>query len=69
LIDGITENANSIVVLALLAVKNLQAKFLIFNLLFTAALVTLKLENICLMLLLNIVVVGNFTMKTFYISS
>ena len=69
LIDGITEHADSIVVLTLFTVKDLKAKFLIFNFLFTTALITFKLENVILLLFLDIMVICNLTVESLNISS
>lgn len=69
LVDGVRQCADSVIKLALLTVQDLEAQFLVLDLFLTASEVTLLLENVVLLLLLNIVVVSDFAVKTFDISS
>ena len=55
--------------LAIFTVKHLKAKFLVLNFLLTPALVTLELEYVVLLLLLNVMAICDFSVKTFDVPS
>ncbi len=55
--------------MAIFTVKHLKAEFLVLNFLLTPALVTLELEYVVLLLLLNVMAIRDFSVKTFDVPS
>ena len=61
LVNSFGKGADSVVQLAIFTVKYLKAEFLVLNFLLTPALVTLELEYVVLLLLLNVMTICDFS--------
>jgi hypothetical protein len=69
LVNSLGQGADSIVQLAIFPIKHLKSEFLILNFLLTPALVSLELEYVVLLLLLNIMAISDFSVKTLDVPS
>jgi hypothetical protein len=68
LVNSLGQGTDSVVQLAIFTVKHLKAEFLVLNFLLTPALVSLELEYVVLLLLLNVMAIRDFSVKTFDVS-
>jgi hypothetical protein len=64
LVNSLGKSADSVVQLAIFTIKYLKSEFLVLYFLLTTALVTLKLEYVVLLLLFNVMAIGNFSVET-----
>ena len=64
LVNSLGKSADSVVQLAIFPIKYLKSEFLVLNFLLTPALVALQLEYVVLLLLFNVMAIGNFSVKT-----
>ena len=64
LVNSLCKGADSVIQLAIFAIKYLKSEFLVLNFLLTPTLVTLQLEYVVLLLLFNVMAISNFSMKT-----
>ena len=69
LVNSLCQCADSVVQLAIFPIKHLKSEFLILNFLLTPALVSLELEYVVLLLLLNVMAISDFSVKTFDVPS
>ena len=69
LVNSLGKGADSVVQLAIFTIKYLKSEFLVLYFLLTAALVTLQLEYVVLLLLFNVMAISNFSVKTLNIPS
>jgi hypothetical protein len=69
LVNSLSKGADSVVQLAIFTIKYLKSEFLVLYFLLTAALVTLQLEYVVLLLLFNVMAISNFSVKTLNIPS
>jgi hypothetical protein len=68
LVNSLGQGTDSVVQLAIFTVKHLKAEFLVLNFLLTPALVSFELEYVVLLLLLNVMAIRDFSVKTFDVS-
>ena len=69
LVNSLSQGADPVVQLAIFAIKYLKTEFLVFDFFLTAALVTLELKNVVLLLLFNVMVISNFSVKSLNVTS